>query len=326
MHVKDLKRSSEHSIMSKLIVEPEYLSESYLPEKLLHRDKEIAELLGNARNFVSTLVYGPYGSGKSTLVKYVFKSLSGKFVPRYIDCSIYPTTYSVLKEVVPRGPLILARSNYELIKELKREVKDKRFIVCLDGFEKLREKDLIRKLLLLGVTLVLVTDEEENVSLITDDVRSRLGVLRVNPYTSEQVFDILKARAEKALARWSYTDDILREIAEKSKGNMTLALNLLRVAAVKAENVGKRIVEEQDIPETGNSPLELSPDEKVILNILRREKSIPAGKLYELYLRAVKYPKSDRSFRAYMSRLCAKGLVKAYGDKRGRVYEIVEVD
>jgi len=42
-------------------------------------------------------------------------------------------------------------------------------------------------------------------------------------------------------------------------------------------------------------------------------------------LQSVRHPKSERSFRNYMESLCFKGLVKAIGEKRGRIYEIVEV-
>jgi len=308
--------------MGQIITNLQYLSEKYIPDKLLHREKEKVRLVNNLKNEVSTLIYGSPGSGKTSLVKHVLKRLNKSIFATYVDCSIYQTTYSVLKEIVPRGPLILARSNYELIKELKREVKKRKFIVCLDGFEKLRDKDLVRKFLLLGLTLILITDNEDNLTVLTEDVRSRLAIMKIEPYTSEQTFQILKNRAEKGLVKWSFTDSLLRKIVEKSKGNMTLALNLLKLSAVKAESEGKRNIGVEDIPEVEDCPLKLSEDEKVLLNILRIEKSLPAGKLYELYLRNVRYPKSERSFRNYMARLCSKGLVRCYGEKRGRVYEI----
>ncbi len=309
--------------MDQLIVNQEYLSKTYLPKKLPHREKELAQLRNNLKNSVSTLMYGPCGSGKTTLVKHVFGALKGVYAS-YIDCSVYQTTYSILKEVVPRAPFILCRSNYELLKELMREAKQKKFVVCLDGFERLKEKELIRKFFLLGLTVVLITDEEENISLLTDDIRAKLSRVRFKPYTADQTFDILKDRAEKAFARWSCPDAVIRRIAEMVKGNITLAINTLKLAAIKAEGRGKNVIEESDIPEVEDCPFKLSRDEKALLKILREHGCLPAGKLYELYRRSVRYPRGERSFRNYMKSLNKKGFVRVLGEKRGRIYEVAE--
>lgn len=141
------------------------LSLSYLPEKLLHREKEKAELTNNLKNFINTFICGPCGSGKTTLVKHVVHSLNKKVIIAYIDCSVYQTTYSVLKEIFPRSEFILYRSNYELIKELLKYAKERRFAVCFDNFEKLKERDLIAKLMSLNLCVILISDEEENLSL-----------------------------------------------------------------------------------------------------------------------------------------------------------------
>lgn len=307
-----------------IITNSEYLSETYSPEKLLHREKEKSQLLNNLKNSVSTLVYGVSGSGKSSLVKHVLKQVDNKVFTAYIDCAVYQTTYSILKEIVPRAQFILCRSNYELLKELRRELKKRKFIVCLDNYEKLKDKDLIKKFLLLGLTLVLITDNEENLLLLTEDVRAKLSRIKLQPYTTDQTFDILKHRAEKALAKWTYTDAIIRKIAERVKGNITLGINLLKLAALNAENEGKKAIEESDIPEVEDCPVKLSSDERLLLKILKEWKSLPASRLYDFYVRSLRYPKGQRSFRNYMQSLCLKGLVRAIGEKRGRIYEIVD--
>ena len=309
-----------------IITNPEILSKNYLPEKLLYREKEKNELLSNLRNFMSVIVYGTPGTGKTSLVKHVFKSLDSKVLRSYINCALYQTTYSILKEITPRAKFIFCRSNYELLKELMREIKQRRLVVCFDNFEKLKEKDLIKKFLLLGITLVLITDEEENLLLLPEDVRTNSARIKFEPYSLEQTFDILKNRAEKALARWSYSDSLLKKIAEKCKGNVALGINLLKLAAINAESKNKKTIDESDIPQIEDCPLKLSYDEKTLLKILKEHKSLPASKLFELYVQNSKHPKGERSFRNYMRNLCLKGLVRAIGEKRGRFYEIVEGD
>jgi len=67
----------------------------------------------------------------------------------------------------------------------------------------------------------------------------------------------------------------------------------------------------------------LAEDERTLLNILEERKSLPSNALFQLYRSIAKYPKQDRSFRKYMQRLRERGLVKAFGDRTGRHYEIV---
>jgi len=310
---------------AQILLNPEVLSQSYLPEKLLHREKEKAELTINLKNFINTLICGPCGSGKTTLVKHVIRDLNKKVIVAYIDCAVYQTTYSVLKEILPRSEFILYRSNYELIKGLLRYAKESKFAVCFDNFEKLKEKDLIARLMSLNICLILIMDEEENISLLSENIRTNIpSIIRLQPYTKEQSFDILKDRAEKALAKGTYSDAVIKKIAERIKGNIALGVNALKVAALKAESENKKEIEEADVQINNDCPLKLGQDEKVLLKILEERKSVPASRLYDLYVQSTRHPKGERSFRSYMESLCSKGLVKAIGEKRGRIYEFVD--
>jgi Cdc6-like AAA superfamily ATPase len=313
----------------KIIVNSERLTQNYLPEKLLHRNKERNQLLANLQNFINTFITGSFGSGKSALAKRAiidFNS-SKKGYACYIDCSIYQTTYSILKEILPRSEFILYRSNYELIKELLKQARERKFAVCLDNFEKLKEKDLIARFMSLGLCVILISDNEESFALLSENIRSNIpSIIGLPAYTVDQSFDILKDRAEKALAKWTYSDVVIKKIAEKIKGNISLGINALKLAALKAERENKKAIEEADIPEINvDCPkVKLSRDEKVLLRILKEWKSLPASRLYDFYVQISRHPKSKRSFRNYMERLCSKGLAKAIGEKRGRIYEIVE--
>jgi len=314
----------------KIVVNVEAFSQSFIPEKILHREKELAHLLHNLQNFVSTVIIGLCGSGKTLLIKRAVQNFnnSKKGNAYYIDCSVYQTTYSVLKEVIPRSEFVLYRSNYELIKELLKQTKERKFTICLDNFEHLKEKELITKFMTIGLSVILVSDNEESLSSLSENIRSNIpSIVRLSNYTTEQAFDILKDRAERAFSKWTYTDAVLKKIAEKIKGNISLGINALKVAAFKAESENKKALEESDIPEISNDcPPKLSEDEKILLNILKEWKSLPSCRLYAFYRGKARHPKGERAFRNYMQSLCTKNLVKAIGDKRGRIYEIIEVE
>ncbi|MGQ9469949.1 MAG: hypothetical protein ACUVTD_09080, partial [Nitrososphaerales archaeon] len=180
-------------------------------------------------------------------------------------------------------------------------------------------------LMSLNLCVILISDNEENLSLLSESIRSNIpSIIKLQPYTIEQSFDILKDRAEKALAKGSYTDAVIKKISEKVKGNIALGINALKVSALKAESENKKAIEENDVQINNDCPIRLSQDEKVLLEILKEWKSLPASRLYDFYVQSIRHPKGERSFRNYMESLCSKGLVKAIGEKRGRIYEVVE--
>jgi cell division control protein 6 len=119
-------------VNQKILINPEVLLLSYLPEKLLHRDEEIAQISHCFSNFINTFVYGSLGSGKTAILKYTISDFNtrakGKAV--YIDCSLYKTVNAALREILAGiSSLIASKSNYELIKRLKEKVKHHKLIL-----------------------------------------------------------------------------------------------------------------------------------------------------------------------------------------------------
>ena len=106
---------------------------------------------------------------------------------------------------------------------------------------------------------------------------------------------------------------------------MTLSLNLLKALALKTESEGKDSIDEIEYEfEIDCEDEELSADERILVNILREQKTLSSNTLYGFYSQRARYPKGERSFRNYMQNLRLKGLVKSVGEKRGRIYEIVK--
>ncbi len=311
----------------KIVVNAEILSPSYVPENLLYREKEITLVSNQSKNAVNTFIYGPSGSGKTVVLNRVCQE-SSSTARRvfYIDCSLYQTVNSVLREVLS-DRLVFSRSNYDLLKKLKERTLQRKATVCLDHFERTKEPEIVTKLLGIGLSVILSGNNEDTMEEL--DLRTRSFISSIVPFVSyslDEATSILKSRAEQALAKYTFKDATLRKIAEKTRGNVALAITILRACALLAESQGRRAIEDvsvDDVMKQHDCPVKLSTDETTLVKILEEWKTLPSNRLFQLYRSNAKYPKQERSFRKYMGKLREKGMVKAIGDRTGRYYEII---
>jgi Cdc6-like AAA superfamily ATPase len=313
--------------MSLKIVENfEILSQFHTPESIVNREKELSQLKTNIASSVNTFVYGPCGSGKTLLIKKVvqnFSSVKGKAI--YIDCSLYQTANAILREMLSDRP-VFARSNYDLLKRLCERAKNLKLIICLDHAQKLKDTEIISKFISLAFTTLVVSDNEDFLHSIDPWTMSNIaGIIKLEGYTPEQAFEILNERADQALAKGSHTEEAIRSISEKCNGNIALAISMLKSSALKAEAENKGSIDEIDLDSIiieHDCPEKLTIDEKILLEILKEWRTLPASRVLAFYQEKARNPGCERSFRKYMQSLCSKGLARAVGDKRGRIYEI----
>lgn len=224
--------------------------------------------------------------------------------------------------------IVSSKSNYDLTKRLKARIKrlNSRITVCLDHFEYLKEAETLNRILSLKLGLLIVSDNFDSYRNLNPIVKASVtNIVQIPSYSVDQVTEILLGRAKEALNEYTYSEDKLKKIAQMSKGNVTLALNLLKSIVLKAENEDKKSIDDVELGYEIDCPDGmLSRDKMVILKILKEWKSLPSSRLYDFYTEKAIHPKGRRSFRNYMRDLCARGFVKNIGEKRGRVYEIVK--
>ena len=301
------------------------LSPDYVPEEILFRGEELKRLEKLLNLGANVFIYGPPGSGKTLLVKKVLENYSQSST-FYLDCSLYQTVNAILREIL-WDKLVFSRSNYDLLKKLSERARKGKLVVCLDNADKLKELDAIEKLMAVGVTVVVAAQKKELYEALHPRARSMITeIIELKPYTREQVLEILRRRAYQSLSPRSFNDEILEKIASRAKGSASLAINALRTCALRAELGGERELSEglvNAVMSQLDCPAKLNEDEKLLLEILSEHKRLKAGSLYEAYYSIAPEPKEERTFRKYMKRLCTLGLVRARGDKKGRVYEIV---
>ena len=284
------------------------------------RKQESVLILDYLKKSVNTVVYGSPGIGKTTLIKSVVNEINNSLGQAiYVDCSLYQTANAVLREILLfLGSVIASKSNYDLTKRLRERTRKVKLFVFLDHFENLKNNDILNVLLGLDFCVCLVADSPESYRMMSMTQRSRfVNTVKMEKLTDEEVTEVLRE-----VANLKVSDEKFRKIVEKSDGNLTFALNMLRSVEVNHGNI--TAIEQIDfcdvlpnkIPNMGSSE---------ILHILEQRKRLPSGELYRLYREKSQYPKSERSFRNYMQDLCRKGLIKSIGDKKGRFYEVIGI-
>jgi Cdc6-like AAA superfamily ATPase len=302
--------------------------------RLLYREQELNKLLVSMQAGINTYVYGAIGTGKTTAVKRAIEKFNdARNKAMYVSCSTCKTEYSALKEIIDRinelfvqKIFIETRSNYDLVKRLKKEREKIQSlkVVVLDHLQALEEPEIVDGLLEIGFTIILISDNPKAISRLSAQAQSNFGnTIPFHDYTQEQVVKILESKARHLLGEGSYKESLVVKVAQLCNGNIGYGETLLLAAALEAVNSKKDCVDESDIPELQTKGEALGYDEKIILEILKEQKSMQGGQLYKAYCERTKFPKAERTFRNYMKELCEKNLVKAIGTNKGRVYEIV---
>ncbi len=309
-----------------IITNHDVLLPEYLPAKLLFREDEYQHLLTSVKNRVGTLIVGPVGSGKTSLVRMLQRDIgSDNFA--YVDCLVHDTGYAVLKEIVPGVKSAFLRSTFELIEELRR-ISNGMKMVCFDNFVRLKDLDVIDKVVALGMTIILVASVERDMHLLGPNSSPKMArIIKLENYITQEAYRILKRRAEQGLTEKSYDDAILKTIIDSTDGNITLGLNVLRAAALKAETDRRSKIALDDLRDLlpmSRQDIELTEDERAIMKILREKRSVEHKQLYNFYCQSATSPKQERTFRNYLQRLIAKSLVKVDYSNSLKTYQVIE--
>jgi Cdc6-like AAA superfamily ATPase len=145
----------------------------------------------------------------------------------------------------------------------------------------------------------------------------RFSEVEFKPYNEEQLFGILRSRAESGLVAGSWNERLLRKAATRvDEGSARVALHYLWKAAKKAENKSRKKIMLQDLEDIiaedeqtlKISELKLSPEESLIMELLKAGE-LNSSDLYERFIE--KTPKTKRQIRNYIELLERKGLVES---------------
>jgi cell division control protein 6 len=254
--------------LARVLLKEETLDSSYLPPRLVHREKELELAYRRFREALSKglpshlLLTGGVGSGKTALARRLGADLErgGRLggLPvktAYVNCWRRASDRTVMLDLLRSVHVSLPDRGYslsEMLDVFEQGIRKnpQHLLVLLDEASSLvRQETKLVYLLsrsheveLGSISLVLIA-VEDLFPFLDPASRSSFGVTRrlsLAPYDREALVDILASRAEIALRSGSYDRDVLDHVARIAapNGDARFALELLAGAAHAADDEG----------------------------------------------------------------------------------------
>ncbi|MBU0591937.1 AAA family ATPase [Candidatus Micrarchaeota archaeon] len=284
-------------------------------------------------------VHGPAGSGKTTMIKHVMhqlKDYNRKVLCLYVNCWYHSTSMAIYTKIADAlGEPVSRRGRatdeiFDRIVELMKYSKTPVMLV-LDEIDGLMCRDDTR--ILHNITsispeeaafgIIGISNDRNILSRVHTKTRDRLRFtpFEIKGYVKDQLFDLLKIRADEGLFEGSYEDEILNRIAGLaygSNGNGKFALELLWKSAKHAESKGSSIISLEDVDEiydliNVNEPA-LRDEELIIVDILKSGQKT-SSELYWLFQKKLWI--SRRQISNYVVSLERKGVIETRLIRKG---------
>jgi len=258
----------------------EVMRSDYIPNRLPHRDehiKRLGEILAPALSLSkpsNVFIYGKTGTGKTAVVKYVFKRfleiIEKENLPlalAFVNCRISGTEYRVLAELCESIGIkvpFTGLSKAEVFSRLRRGLKEKGLLLvaCFDEIDALVKSygdNLLYELSRMnegmddcGLTIIGTSNDLHFKDYLDPRVLSSLSEeeLVFHPYTAIELIDILTERARLAFKDGVVPQNVINlcaALAAAEHGDARRAIDLLRVAAEVAERNGDEVVKEKHV-------------------------------------------------------------------------------
>lgn len=317
----------------------EALSPDYIPENLPNRMEEICAINQVIEeslegNITHILIAGPPGTGKTAAIKLIFNRLRSK--PNalfcYLNCfnkstkmgALYSMVLDFFREKKPTRKMPSRRgiAYDELLDSFKKELEKANtgLVVCLDEVDQLEEPELIHDLIRTGwgngcIQVIGISNDPTIFKDLDPRTKSRLYPLKefyFQPYTFEEMKDIIKARADEAFHEGIMDDepmDYLARFTVNKNGDVRIVRETLMRAGESAKHSGDQKVRVKHIKERLNQSQHarsisvinsLTNQERFILRLIPKEGAYYQD-LYRIY-QSTDGRFGDRMLRNYMER------------------------
>jgi cell division control protein 6 len=322
------------------------------PDDLKHRHSKLRRLsshldpITDGRPVDPISLFGPTGTGKTAAAEVMLEQLRSSVLDLdavRINCWTDHSRFDVLRrllEVVgaPTHDLRQDRTpRDQMLRDFREHVEDQ-CVVVLDEVDQLDDEDLLYDLFRTdGVSLLFVANRREDVFGDLDDrLQSRLLttlVVEFDPYSVDELVDILRARADRGLEPDSVSDRELRDLADQSRGDARVAIQALKNAADSALRRGAERITDQDLDDAiatarreirQKTKSNLTRHQRVLYELIEEAGELRASELHERYENEVENPRTRRQRRNYLGKLESYHLVESEGENRWKTYRLVD--
>ncbi|MEM3883723.1 ORC1-type DNA replication protein [Candidatus Micrarchaeum sp.] len=358
---------------SKIFAQREVLSPHYTPKKLILREKEINSIEKAIKPALegekgrNLFVYGRTGTGKTTCARYVISEI--KDIPNtkarvsYVNCRMYNTRFRVLNKVIADHMPNYARRGYGIIDLYGKltswiEEDNKILVLVLDEIDMVKDlDDLVYTMTRInseirsgGVAMIGISNKVSFKEELDPRSLSALyeSELVFPSYYSDELYEIVKDRAETGFKKGVVDEDILHFIAAaaaKEGGDARLSLKILSKSGELAEEHGRdkiTMAEAEEAIKMAESEIvyelisSLPEHQKLVLySIVLLAQSggsykkltdgidtyLFSGEVYNRYKSIAeglkRVPKSERWYRNYISELEMQGLIASFDSSKG---------
>ncbi len=189
-------------------------------------DAEILKQIVKKKEPVSLILWGPPGTGKTTLARIIAKEVNAEF----IELSAVTSGNKDVERVVEH-----ARQNWNL------QLRTILFVDEIHRFNKAQQDAFLPHVESGLITLIGATTENPSFEVI-NPLLSRTRVLVLQPLNRDEIIDILKRALKKLKKTKSASPKALEYLAELSGGDARVALGNLELALSFGEKVTPEIV------------------------------------------------------------------------------------
>jgi len=294
----------------------------YVPDKFLHRESQMEALTLCLRpalrggKLMNAVVVGSCATGKTTAIKKLFEKVeeySDRIICVYINCQLHTTRYNIFSQIYqkmfghlpPETGIPVSRIYEKIMKHLKNN--DQALMVALDDVDHLFHSKNANKIFYdilrayeefegVRTGLFAVISDIEFRYILDKNVNSIFIPKEIvfNPYTYNEMRDILKERVKTGFYPDVISEEILDEVAEETSsiGDLRVGINLLGLLGNIAEADASRTIEERHLKTAlqssssislKNTLENLSEKERTLLELIieSEDQQLIAGNLYK---------------------------------------------